>query len=85
MDFGPVYQQLITAFWYLIPLVIIAGLIKSPWFKGKVGEFLVNLSARCFLDKFQNPLHQNYKHVKTLQALPGLGVCSLYQAKNGFH
>jgi hypothetical protein len=23
--------------------------------------------------KFQNPLHQNYKHVKTLQALPGLG------------
>lgn len=133
MDFGPVYQQLITVFWYLIPLVVIAGLIKSPWFKGKVGEFLVNLSARCFLDKsryhliknvtlptedgttqidhvlvsefgvfvvetknmkgwifgsphqrfwtqkiyrsshkFQNPLHQNYKHVKTLQALLAL-------------
>lgn len=134
MDFGPVHQQLFTTFWYLIPLVIIAGLIKSPWFKGKFGEFLVNLSARCFLDKsryhliknvtlptedgttqidhvlvsefgvfvvetknmkgwifgsphqrfwtqkifrsnytFQNPLHQNYKHVKTLQALLGLG------------
>lgn len=134
MDFGPVYQQLFTTFWYLIPLLIIVGLINSPWFKGKFGEFLVNLSARCFLDKsryhliknvtlptedgttqidhvlvsefgvfvvetknmkgwifgsphkgfwtqkifrssykFQNPLHQNYKHVKTLQALLGLG------------
>ncbi|WP_417532382.1 NERD domain-containing protein [Marinobacter lipolyticus] len=111
-----------------------AGLIKSPWFKGKFGEFLVNLSAWWFLDKsryrliknvtlptedgttqidhvlvsefgvfvvetknmkgwifgglhqrlwtqkiyrsnhkFQNPLHQNYKHVKTLQTLLGLG------------
>ncbi len=135
MDFGPVYQQLFTTFWYLIPLLIIVGLIKSPWFKGKFGEFLVNLSARCFLDKsryhliknvtlptedgttqidhvlvsefgvfvvetknmkgwifgsphqgfwtqkifrsgykFQNPLHQNYKHAKTLQALLGLGA-----------
>lgn len=133
MNFGPVYQQLVAALWYLIPLLIIAGLVKSPWFKGKFGEFLVNLSVRCFLDKsryhliknvtlpteegttqidhvlvsefgvfvvetknmkgwifgsphqrfwtqkiyqpsykFQNPLHQNYKHVKTLQALLGL-------------
>lgn len=133
MDFGPVYQQLFATFWYLIPLLIIVGLIKSPWFKGKFGEFLVNLSVRCFLDKsryhliknvtlptedgttqidhvlvsefgvfvvetknmkgwifgsphqrfwtqkiypsshkFQNPLHQNYKHVKTLQTLLGL-------------
>ncbi|MBK1874962.1 NERD domain-containing protein [Marinobacter sp. 1-3A] len=134
MDLSPIYQLLNTALWYLLPLVIIAGLIKSPWFKGKFGEFLVNLSARWFLDnsryhliknvtlptedgttqidhvlvsefgvfvvetknmkgwifgsphqrswtqkifrsnhKFQNPLHQNYKHVKTLQALLGLG------------
>jgi hypothetical protein len=131
MDFSP-YQQLIGFLWYLIPFFIIMGLFKSPWFKGKVGEFLVNLSARWFLDKsryhliknvtlptedgttqidhvlvskfgvfvvetknmrgwifgsphqrfwtqkifrsnhkFQNPLHQNYKHVKTLQALLG--------------
>jgi len=134
MDLGPAYQPLIAAFWYLIPLLIIAGLIKSPWFQGKIGEFLVNVSARLFLDKsryhlnknatlptedgttqidhvlvsefgvfvvetknmkgwifgsphqrdwtqkifrsnhkFQNPLHQNYKHVKTLQALLGFG------------
>ncbi|KMQ76016.1 nuclease-related domain-containing protein [Marinobacter subterrani] len=134
MDLSPVYQPLIAAVWYLLPLAIIAGLIKSPLFKGKFGEFLVNLSARWFLDKsryhliknvtfatedgttqidhvlisefgvfvvetknmrgwifggahkrtwtqkiyrsnhkFQNPLHQNYKHVRTLQTLLGLG------------
>lgn len=134
MDFSPIYQQLVSAFWYLITFFVIVGLIKSPWFKGKFGEFLVNLSAWCFLDKsryhliknvtlptedgttqidhvlvsefgvfvvetknmkgwifgsphqrfwtqkifrsnhkFQNPLHQNYKHVKTLQTLLGLG------------
>lgn len=116
--------------WYLIPLLILAAVIKSSWFKGKAGEAVVNLSARLFLDKtryhliknvtlptedgttqidhiivsrygvfvvetknmkgwifgnakqrywtqkifkysqkFQNPLHQNYKHVKTLQNL----------------
>lgn len=134
MNSSPFYQVLSVVFWYLIPLLIVAGLIRSPWFKGKFGEFLVNLSARWFLDKsryhllknvtlptedgttqidhvlvsefgvfvvetknmkgwifgglhqrfwtqkiyrsnhkFQNPLHQNYKHVKTLQALLGLG------------
>lgn len=134
MDLSPVYQPLIAALWYLLPLAVMAGLIRSPWFKGKFGEFLVNLSARWFLDKsryhltknvtlpaedgttqidhvlvsefgvfvvetknmrgwifgrahqrtwtqkiyrsnhkFQNPLHQNYKHVKTLQTMLGLG------------
>jgi hypothetical protein len=119
--------------WYLIPLAILAAVIKSPWFKGKAGESVVNLTARFSLDKtryhliknvtlptddgttqidhiivsrygvfvvetknmkgwifgnakqrywtqkifkysqkFQNPMHQNYKHVKTLQSLLGL-------------
>lgn len=133
MDLDPIFQPMITSLWYLIPVILIGGLIKSPWFKGKVGEFLVNFSARHFLDKndyhliknvtlptedgttqidqiivsrygvfvvetknmkgwifgnarqkfwtqkifrhsqkFQNPLHQNYKHVKNLQSLLGL-------------
>ncbi len=133
MDLSPAYT-LIANFWYLLPLALMVALIRSPWFKGKFGEFLVNLSARWFLDKsryhliknvtlatedgttqidhvlvseygvfvvetknmkgwifgsphqrfwtqkiyrsnhkFQNPLHQNYKHVKTLQTLLGLG------------
>jgi len=134
MDLGPALEPLTMALWYLLPLVLVAALVKSPWFKGKVGESLVNVAARLFLDKsryhliknvtlptedgttqidhvlvsefgvfvvetknmrgwifggpeqrfwtqkiyrsnhkFQNPLHQNYKHVKTLQALLGLG------------
>ena len=119
--------------WYLIPIAILAAILKSPWFKGVVGEFIVNFSAKLMLNKdeyhliknvtlstedgttqidhiivsvygifvvetknmkgwifgnpnqrtwtqkiykhsskFQNPLHQNYKHVKILQALLGL-------------
>lgn len=133
MNFSPMLQPLISALWYLVPILILAGIVKSPWFKGKIGEFLVNFSARLLLDKsryhliknvtlptedgttqidhvlvsefgvfvvetknmkgwifgsarqpfwtqkifksnhkFQNPLHQNYKHVKTLQTLLGL-------------
>lgn len=127
VGFSPVYNALAL---FLI-VAIIAGLIKSPWFKGILGEFIVNLIAKLSLDKdvyhlikdvtlptedggttqidhiivspygvfvvetknmkgwifgdqnqktwtqkiyrhtskFQNPLHQNYKHVKTLQSL----------------
>lgn len=59
MDFSPIYQQLTVFLWYLIPLAVIGGLIKSPWFKGKVGEFLVNASARLFLDKSRYHLIKN--------------------------
>ncbi len=123
--FGP----LICSFWWLIPLFIIVAILKTPFIKGVVGEFQVNLAAKLFLDKhiytlfknvtlptedgttqidhvivsrygvfvietknmkgwifgspqqktwtqkiyrhttkFQNPLHQNYKHTQTLQA-----------------
>ncbi|BES70018.1 NERD domain-containing protein [Marinobacter nanhaiticus D15-8W] len=139
MDFAPALQPLIHALWYLIPLAILGGIINSPRFKGWVGESLVNLSARLFLDKktyhlirnvtlptedgttqidhiivsrygvfvvetknmkgwifgsakqrywtqkiykhsqkFQNPLHQNYKHVKTVQALLGLSDAQVH-------
>ena len=121
---------LIGKFWYFIPIFIVLGVLKTPWFKGILGEFIVNVSAKIFLDKeqyhliknvtllsedgttqidhiivskfgvfvvetknmkgwifgspnqktwtqkiyrhtskFQNPLHQNYKHTKTLEAL----------------
>ena len=133
MDFTPIINQLMGTLWYLIPFVVLAVVFKSAWFKGVAGEFIVNLSAKLFLDKekyhliknvtlptedgstqidhiivseygifvvetknmkgwifgnpnqktwtqkiykhsskFQNPLHQNYKHVKTLKSLFGL-------------
>lgn len=139
MNVALIFQQFVTTYWYLIPLLILASIIKTPWFKGWFGEAMVNLSARLFLDKtvyhlirnvtlptedgttqidhiivspfgvfvvetknmkgwifgnasqrqwtqkiyrhnqkFQNPLHQNYKHVKTLQALLGLSDAQIH-------
>jgi hypothetical protein len=51
MNFSPIINQVVGALWYLLPLAILLGLLKSPWFKGVVGEFVVNLSARLMLDK----------------------------------
>jgi hypothetical protein len=139
MDFSPIIQQVFSALWYLIPLAILAGILKSPWFKGLTGEFLVNTAAQLFLpkheyrlikdvtlptkngttqidhivvsrygvfvietknmkgwifgssnqktwtqkiykhtNKFQNPLHQNYKHVKTLEALLDIPATAIH-------
>lgn len=133
MDFSPIISQFIKNFWYLIPLLILVAILRSPWFKGVIGEFLVNISSKWLLgknkyhliknvtlptadgttqidhiivsvygvfvvetknmkgwifgtetqrtwtqkiykhsSKFQNPLHQNYKHVKALEQLLGL-------------
>jgi hypothetical protein len=133
MELSPIIHQFVHVFWYLIPLAILLAVFKTAWFKGIVGELLVNVSAKMFLDskeyrllknvtlptengstqvdhvivsiygvfvietknmkgwiyggqnqkiwtqkiykksrKFQNPLHQNYKHIKTLQSLLGL-------------
>jgi hypothetical protein len=139
MDFSPLIQQVVSVLWYLIPFAIIAGILKSPWFKGIAGEFLVNTAARLFLPKdeyqlikdvtlqtddgttqidhiivsrygvfvietknmkgwifgsanqktwtqkiykhthtFQNPLHQNVKHVKTLEALLDIPASTIH-------
>lgn len=133
MDFSPIISQALGTLWYLLPLGLLIGLIKSSWFKGAMGEFVVNVAAKLLLDKnqyhliknvtlptadgttqidhiivsefgvfvvetknmkgwifgipnqkqwtqkifkysqkFQNPLHQNFKHVKTLEQLLGL-------------
>lgn len=138
MDFAPIYQALLSQ-WYLIPLFIFAGIVKSAWFKGIFGEFIINVFARWKLDRdvyhliknvtlptddgttqidhiiisvfgvfvvetknlrgwiygspkqkiwtqkiyrntyrFQNPLHQNYKHTQTLQALLNLEDQQMY-------
>jgi len=140
VDISPITSQLVEILrhflWYFISILIFAVLalfFKSAWFKGKMGEFVINYSAKLLLDKkryhliknvtlptedgttqidhiivsifgvfvietknmkgwifgdqngkmwtqkisnysyqFQNPLHQNYKHVKILQSLLGL-------------
>lgn len=51
MDFTPVIAVLLGQFWYLLPLLLIATLIKTPRFKGMVGEAFINLGIRLFLDQ----------------------------------
>jgi len=129
MDFSPIFKSL-SFLWYLVPLFIFATIIKSAWFKGMMGEFIINVFATWKFDKdvyhliknvtlptedgttqidhiivsiygvfvvetknlrgwifgsqnqktwtqkiykhtnkFQNPLHQNYKHTKTVASL----------------
>ena len=135
MDFSPIINEVLKTLWWVIPLILLLGYLKSPSFKGFLGEALVKITARLFLPKkiyhpihnvtlptldgttqidhifiscfgifvvetknmkgwifgrehqkqwtqkifknsfkFQNPLHQNYKHVKTLES--SLGVPS---------
>jgi restriction system protein len=123
------FSQVIGTYWWLILLIFLLAFLKSPFMKGVLGEFMVNLAARLSLDKktytlfknvtlptedgttqidhvivsrygvfvietknmkgwifgdpqqktwtqkiyrhkskFQNPLHQNYKHTQTLQS-----------------
>lgn len=133
MDLSPLFDQIKNIAFILVPVAIVAGILKSVWFKGKVGERSVNSAIKRLLDqkeyqllhdvtipavggttqidhvivskrgifvietknmkgwifgsarqkswtqkiyrhttKFQNPLHQNYKHVKTLETVLGL-------------
>ena len=136
---APLIKSLMN-FWYFIPIFIIIGTIKTPWFKGVCGEFMVNILLNNFLPKddyhllkditlktedggttqidhvivsrfgifvvetknmkgwiygkanqkqwtqkifkysgkFQNPLHQNYKHLKTLETMLGVSQETLF-------
>ena len=129
MDVMGMLVGALKQFWYVIPLLIVLNVIKTPWFKGRFGEFLVNrlllkLPTESYtlikdvtlpteggttqIDhvvvskfgifvvetknmkgwifgtenqkqwtqkiyrssyEFQNPLRQNYKHIKTLETL----------------
>jgi len=133
MEASAILFQFIGKLWFLIPLILLMIVLKSPWFKGILGESIINFNATRFLDKeqyhliknvtlptkegstqidhiivskygvfvvetknmkgwifgspnqktwtqkiykhtskFQNPIHQNYKHIKTLESLLGL-------------
>ncbi|MBL0545321.1 NERD domain-containing protein [Aeromonas jandaei] len=59
MDFTPVIAVLLGQLWYLLPLLLIATLIKTPWFKGMIGEAFINLGIRLFLDQREYHLLKN--------------------------
>lgn len=139
MDFTPIINQVYSALYYLVPLAFLAGLLKTPWFKGVLGELQINLLLKIFLskdtyhllknvtlptddgttqidhilvskygvfvietknmkgcifgspnqkvwtqkifkhsNKFKNPIHQNYKHLKTLERCLNVDSESIY-------
>ncbi len=132
--------QALLGMWYLIPILLLIAFFKSRFFKGKLGESIVNFSITKNLDNntyhllkdvtlpsvgssttqidhilvskygifvietknikgwifgsknqpkwtqqiykhkntFQNPLHQNYKHIKTLSELLNIDESKLH-------
>lgn len=144
MDFSTILATLLGQLWYFIPLFICIGVFKTPWFKGAMGEWQVNVLIKLFLNKadytliknvtlptfengiengttqidhiivsefgvfvvetknmkgwifgsanqkmwtqkifkhsskFQNPLHQNYKHLKTLESCLNINSHALF-------
>jgi restriction system protein len=54
------FSPLVSDYWWLIFLFIFVLFLKSPFMKGVLGEFLVNLAAKFFLDK---NIYQLFKNV----------------------
>ena len=48
-----------STFVYLFLLVIIVAILRTPWFKGIMGEFVVNMSTKLFLDDEKYHLIKN--------------------------
>jgi len=59
MDLSPAINQMMHMFWFLIPFMVLIAVLKSPWFKGVIGEFIVNVSAKLMLDKTEYHLIKN--------------------------
>ncbi len=51
MNVSAAIAPLLAQLWYLLPLLLIAVVIKTPWFKGMIGEWFINVSIRLFLDR----------------------------------
>jgi len=65
IDFSTLVSQLLSTYWWLLPLLIVAALFKSAWFKGFMGETMVNMAARLFLNK------NDYHLMKCQRVKPG--------------
>jgi restriction system protein len=59
MDFTLIIINVLSLYWYFIPLFLLPIVLKSAWFKGLWGEFLVNFLLKKFLPKNQYTLIKN--------------------------
>ena len=74
IDFGLLFSQLFSTLWWLPPLLVIFALLKSAWFRGVMGEAIVNLAARLFLNK------NDYQLIKNVTIPSGDGASSKREA-----
>jgi len=51
LDISSIFLAIFSQIWYIIPIVIFIAFLKSPYFKGKAGEAMVNTANRIRLDK----------------------------------
>lgn len=62
LDFSSILSSIFSSLlqvWYLAPIALLVLFFKSPFGKGIVGEFIVNLSAKIFLNKEEYHLIKN--------------------------
>jgi len=53
LDFGALFSQLLSTCWWLLPLFALVALFKSAWFKGFIGEAMVNFCVCNLLQEKQ--------------------------------
>jgi hypothetical protein len=48
---APIINQLIAQMVYILPALLFITIIKTAWFKGKIGEFWINTNVKIRLDE----------------------------------
>jgi len=59
ISISAIFSQVFPILWWLFPLIALAALLKTPWFKGVMSEAMVNMAARLFLNKNDYHLIKN--------------------------
>lgn len=59
MDFTQLFKQLLPLLQYLLPVLLVTFILKSAWFRGVLGEWIVNLQIKLSLNKEQYHLIKN--------------------------
>lgn len=62
MDYRVILAPLLDTMTWLIPAMLLIGLLKSRWAKGHIGELLVRLFAHWQLDKSECSARRRHRN-----------------------